>query len=120
MKRILFFFFLDLLLIKGNCQTNDCTRSTQLISKDGIEKCSDTYTLEFEDDFDGDHLDTIHNWHLQGFSQGELSEPNNSKQGYYTYDNVKVYDGICQIAVKHETVQRKAVSWKPATDTLSD
>ncbi len=90
----------------------------QLITagQDGI--CNtNPYILVFEDNFDGDSLDTS-KWEIQGWGQGSLTTDNH--QQYYTLGNVSVSSGICSIITRQDTVLRRAVSWLPDSAILSD
>jgi hypothetical protein len=75
------------------------------------------YILDFEDEFEGNALDTT-KWGLIGYAQGASADGQNIE--YNSLDNVEVYDGICHIVGKKETVMRKLVNWKDSSEILAD
>jgi beta-glucanase (GH16 family) len=81
-------------------------------------KCNtNPYIIKFEDNFDGNVLDTS-KWEIQPWGQGSLKDDANV--GYYSTDNAIVQNGICSITAKKETVLRRAVSWKNDSTILTD
>lgn len=114
MKKIAFLLLAILLTKTGSGQI--CHPQLFTTTEDG--QCNNNpYVLVFEDNFDGNSLD-LSKWQIQPWGQGSL-DGDNSHQ-YYSLDNVSVSSGICSIIAKHETVSRRAVSWKPDNEILSD
>lgn len=92
-----------------------CDGEQVVLTEDG--QCnSNPFVLVFEDNFDVDTLDLL-KWEIHP-EQGSL-EGGDSKQ-YYSLDNVTIGNGICNITAKKETVLRRAISWKPDNEILSD
>lgn len=77
------------------------------------------WVLVFEDDFDGNTID-LSKWELQEWSQGAFYGENGRTQEYNTLDNLVVSNGTLKIIARSETVQRRAVSWMPDNQMLSD
>jgi beta-glucanase (GH16 family) len=81
-------------------------------------KCLENdWKLVFEDDFDGTELNK-NTWAVRGYAQGSFDAEGSNE--YYSFDNVKVENGICKLIPKKETVIRKAVSWKEDSIKLED
>ncbi len=80
--------------------------------------CLDSdWKLEFEDNFNGTVLDK-NVWKMREYSQGSFDKEGSHE--YYSFDNVKVENGVCKLIPKKETVIRNAVNWKPDTLVLED
>jgi beta-glucanase (GH16 family) len=93
-----------------------CEGQQVVVTQDG--QCDNApFVLEFEDNFNGNSLD-LTKWQIRPWSQGALSL--DGEQEYNSMDNVSLSNGICKITAKKETVNRRAVSWRPDTDTLND
>ena len=89
----------------------------KIIAKADANCMEEKWTLEFEDNFDGNNLD-LNKWKNREYSQGSFENEGSSE--YYTLDNIKVENGICKIIPKKETIIRKAVSWKADSLILQD
>ena len=87
-----------------------------IAAADGICK-EDKWELKFEENFDGMRLN-LNTWKNREYSQGSMS--NEGVEVYCTLDNVLLSNGICKIIAKTETIERKAVNWKPDTLKLGD
>ena len=74
------------------------------------------YELVFEDNFDGDSLQ-LSKWEVTG-NQGALEGGQNT--GVYTLNNVNVFDGVCHLTSKKETITKRTVSWDPDNKIMSD
>jgi beta-glucanase (GH16 family) len=131
MKKFLLVFIVFLLwhgYSQNQIQFQSCGTSNQQngvgIILDEDPTCNTyNYYLVYSDEFDGNTLD-LNKWGIRPWGQGEFilnSDGSYSNvQGYYTLDNVDVSNGTCKIYGKHETVIRKAVSWLPENEILSD
>lgn len=85
-----------------------------------FDQCNtNPWILVFEDNFDGIALDTS-KWEIQQWAQGALYGINGKSQEYNTLDNAIVSDGLLKIIAKNESIIRKAISWKPDNEILSD
>lgn len=95
-----------------------CDGQQVVLTQDG--QCDYTpYVLEFEDNFDGNSLD-LSRWQIQPWGQGALYGNGGSTQEYNSLDNVEVSNGTCKITAKQETVVRRAISYLPDNQILSD
>jgi beta-glucanase (GH16 family) len=93
----------------------NCQRSGVILT--GFPKCeSGPFMLEFEDNFDGDSLNTS-NWEAPDW-QGALQ--GNQNVNVYQLKNVSVSDGICHITANEETVIAKAFTYKPDSEIVND
>jgi beta-glucanase (GH16 family) len=82
------------------------------------KKCLEyDWKLAFEDNFEGTQLN-FNVWKMREYAQGSFEQ--DQSEEYYTFDNVKVENGICKLIPKKETVVRKAVNWQPDTMKLGD
>ena len=87
-----------------------------IASSDG--NCNEVkWELAFEENFDGRSLNTTI-WANRGYAQGSFE--NEGSEEYYTFDNIRLENGLCKITPKKETVVRKAVSWKADSLKLDD
>lgn len=85
-----------------------------------FDQCNyNSWKLVFEDNFDGNNLN-LSIWELQAWGQGALYGNNGSVQEYNTLNNIEVSNGVLKIIAKEETVQRRAISWKPDDEILED
>ncbi len=92
----------------------------QVVPIETFNQCNyNSWKLVFEDNFDGNNLN-LSTWELQAWAQGALYGNNGSNQEYNTLDNIEVSNGVLKIIAKEETVQRKAISWKPDNEILED
>ena len=111
MKRIALILFLIFLSVFSFAQKQKVKALT-----DGICVAPE-WKIVFEDNFDGTTLNSDV-WQNRTYSQGSLD--NEGSEEYYSFDNVKVENGICKLIPKKETVTRKAVSWKADSVLLED
>ena len=92
----------------------------QVVPVETFNLCNtDPLVLVFEDNFDGNNLD-LSIWEIRDWAEGALYGSGGAAQEFNTLDNAIVSNGTLKIVAKDETVQRKAVSWLPDNEILSD
>ena len=100
----------------SNSYSQVCGAQKVVVVNDG--KCNDSpWVLHFEDEFNGDFLDTT-KWEVQAWAQGTFLDADS--QEYNSLDNTTVVNGKLSIIAKKETVVRKAVFWRDEDDILDD
>jgi beta-glucanase (GH16 family) len=82
--------------------------------------CDDNspWILRFEDNFDGNQLDTTTKWELTTYMQGTLKSSHS--QEYNTLDNIHLSNGYLCITAKKETIEAKCISWLGPDVILDD
>lgn len=99
---------------------SNCQRFGAYLIPSSIPSCNtNDYVLVFEDNFNGNSLDTT-KWQIQPWGQGALYGNGGRNQEYNSLDNIEVSNGTLKIIAKKETVTKRAIYWKPDSEVLSD
>lgn len=108
------FIFLTIQIFLGQV----CDGQQVVLIQDG--QCDyNPYVLVFEDNFEGNSLD-VSRWQIQPWGQGALYGNGGNTQEYNSLDNVVISNGICKIIAKQESVVKRAISYLPDYQILSD
>ena len=107
------FSFLIILLSAGQLFSQ---KQKVIATADG--KCAESaWKIAFEDNFDGNEINQKV-WKNRESSQGSLD--GDGIEEYFSFNNIKVENGICNLIPKTETLTIKAVNWKADTAILGD
>jgi beta-glucanase (GH16 family) len=119
MKNNIFFPLTIIFLINKSISQN-CGDNIKIMPLNAFSVCNNnTWKLVFEDNFEDNNLNTDL-WELQKWSQGGLYGNKGVNQEYNSLNNVNISDGTLKIIAKKETIQRKAIDWKPEEEILQD
>ncbi|MCC6691316.1 MAG: glycoside hydrolase family 16 protein [Bacteroidia bacterium] len=102
MRRIFFYTFLfNTILVYAQCVGDDCNYTIQSVASYGnfCLPVSATYSVFFEDNFDGTQLD-LSKWNPR---YGVIRDPNHiTEKQWYTSNNLTVENGVLKIKIKKE------------------
>jgi len=107
-------FLVSLFTVKSQ----NCPNEGTVFLSAFTSKCNtDPFILAFEDNFDGNSLNTDL-WEIQPWGQGSYDDDNSYQ--YYTLNNVEVSDGTMKIFARQENVLARSISWKPDNEIMRD
>lgn len=100
--------------VKG--QNYNICEATKVKPLNDFDQCDyNPWVLVFEDNFDGNQLDT-NKWELRPWGYGSFGD----SQEYDTLDNAVVSDGTLKIIAQRDTINRKAIFWLEDDIILED
>lgn len=116
---VLSMFFMMCTLMHSYSQVI-CEAGRKTLFNSMINQCNNNeWVLVFEDDFNGNLFDSS-TWQLRPCGEGSLYGSGGKTQEYNSLDNVIVGDGFIRIVALQDTIIRKAISYKPDYEILSD